>query len=180
MFTLLAHISSDAEQLRSPARGRNGHQTGRRSRGNPISNPGGVLFGARTPSASHRHGMFAAARTCDPQFVELREKAIPTSASPSCTQGRSRVREFRLHGFSRNEIAPPHGSFLRARRHSIISPNLSDAAICPAFNGTMSMVLPAPSPPSRKSCNVRLPRTDRSAKSMPRNVTCVEPQARLE
>ena len=28
------------------------------------------------PSASHRHGMFVAARTCDPQFVELREKPM--------------------------------------------------------------------------------------------------------
>ena len=34
-----------------------------------------------------------------------------TSASPSCTQGRSHVREFRLHGFGRGALAAscPHG-----------------------------------------------------------------------
>jgi hypothetical protein len=30
---------------------------------------------------------------------------ILTSASPSCTQGRSRVREFRLHGFGRGAVS---------------------------------------------------------------------------
>ena len=44
---------------------------------------------------------------------------ILTGVSPSCTQGRSRVREFRLHGFGRGAVSNdrPYRASLRVFRN---------------------------------------------------------------
>jgi len=38
-------------------------------------------------------------------WQRMHRLAAATSVSPSCTQGRSRVREFRLHGFGRGAVS---------------------------------------------------------------------------